>query len=256
MISTMMWMGLTSLVGAPALAQDVDKGKALAQEYREASRGFETETLEIEMSLIDAQGGRTVRKMKMATTETEDDGNRTHMHVVWPADVNGTRMLTWGHTDRRDDQWLYLPALSTVKRIAGGNISASFMGSEFAFEDFQTAEVEKFEYEYVGADTHRGRAVEQYNRIPIDKKSGYARQLVYQDTEYLMPIRVDYYDQKNELLKVCEFSEFRKVGGYWGPQRIEMKNVQTGKSSIIVNANRKVGEELDSNLFVSQALGD
>lgn len=254
MLWTMMCLGTLTL--QPVWAQEGNRGKELAEEARDAYRGFGSETIDLEMTLIDAQGGRTVRRMKLLSTEVEDDGNRMRMEVVWPADVNGTRMLTWGHKNRRDDQWLYLPALSTVKRIAGGNIAASFMGSEFSFEDFTTAEVEKFEYDYIGEDRHRGREVEKYTRVSTDKKSGYARQVVYHDAEYKAPIRVDYYDRKDELLKVCEFTGFTEVAGYWGPGRIEMENVQTGKSSVIVNSNRKIGEDLDPSLFDSASLGD
>ena len=37
-------------------------------------------------------------------------------------------------------QWLYLPALKRVKRIASDNKSGPFMGSEFAYEDIASQE--------------------------------------------------------------------------------------------------------------------
>ena len=66
-----------------------------------------------------------------------------------PRDVKGTALLIHAHRESADDQWLYLPALKRVKRISSSNQSGSFMGSEFAYEDMSSPEVEKFTYMYL-----------------------------------------------------------------------------------------------------------
>jgi hypothetical protein len=49
-----------------------------------------------------------------------------------------------------DDQWLFLPAIKRVKRIASSNQSGSFMGSEFAYEDLVVRQVDKYVFRYLG----------------------------------------------------------------------------------------------------------
>ena len=53
-----------------------------------------------------------------------------------PTDVKDTAYLSynWEDPKREDESWLYLPALQKSNRIAGGDRSNSFMGSDFTFE--------------------------------------------------------------------------------------------------------------------------
>ena len=59
------------------------------------------------------------------------------MFFLSPADVKDTGFLTYDYDEegRDDDQWLYLPALKKTKRIASGDKSGSFMGSDFTYAD-------------------------------------------------------------------------------------------------------------------------
>ena len=98
------------------------------------------------LELINAHGDVTKRKMVMEVLEGTDDGDKSRSVFEWPADVKGTKLLTWTHKKGDDDRWLYLPAVKRVKRISSSNKSGSFMGSEFAYEDFSSQEVEKYTY--------------------------------------------------------------------------------------------------------------
>jgi len=240
-----------------ALAQDAaQKGLEIATKERDSRKGYGSEKADLEMVLIDANGTETSRKMTSIAAEQEGDGDRSRLEVTWPADVQGTRVLTWSHHDKPDDQWLYLPSVTMTKRIAGGNKSASFMGSEFAFEDFSSFEVEKFTYKFLEDTELNDRPAWKYERFPTDPKSGYKRQVVWSDKEYLGPVKIEYYDRKNELLKVSEYSDFQQQEGFWAPATVHVKNVQTRKESRLHVTNRKVGADLDANLFLSHALGD
>ena len=100
-----------------------------------------------------------------------------------PADVKGTALLTFSHKTGNDDQWLYLPALKRVKRISSSNKSGPFMGSEFAYEDISSEEVEKYTYRYIRDEDFDGQATFVVERYPVDKKSGYTRQVVWVDRQ-------------------------------------------------------------------------
>ena len=89
-----------------------------------------------EMILIDKNNNRRVREMALYA---QDDGRDTRrlMFFLAPPGVKNTGFLTYDYDsgDKDDDQWLYLPALRKIKRIASSDKSAAFMGSDFSYAD-------------------------------------------------------------------------------------------------------------------------
>jgi hypothetical protein len=240
--------------GTARSATPAEQGLAIAQQADRANQGFVSERSSLTMELVNAHGDVTTRRMVIETLEGKDDGDRSRAVFEWPADVKGTKMLTFTHKRGDDDQWLYLPAVKRVKRISSNNKSGSFMGSEFAYEDLASAELEKFSYKLLGETPVDGRVCWQIERIPADKHSGYGRQVLWMDKEYLNPLRIDYFDRKNELLKTALFSGYRKHGKLWRFGKIEMNNVQTKKRSLLTWNDRQLGAKLDSAAFDSAAM--
>ncbi len=237
-------------------ANAIAKGLEIAQASDSANNGYVGEYSEMEMVLINAHGDRTTRKFVTDTAETADDGDRSVSMFLWPADVKGTKILTWTHKTDDDDQWLYLPSLKRVKRISSKNKSGSFMGSEFAYEDLGSQEVEKYSYRYLGDEQIEGYDCYRLERIPVSSKSGYSKQIVWMAKDILNPVRIEYYDRKEELLKVAEFRDYRKVDGFNRAHEIETKNVQTLKSSVITWSARTLGKTYDDSSFLSDALAE
>lgn len=244
-----------SPTGASAQSAE-EQGLALAKKLDQANEGWKSESSEMEMDLINAQGDVVKRKMAIQVLEGTSDGDKSVASFSWPADVKGTRLLTWTHKKGDDDQWLYLPAIKRTKRISARNKSGSFMGSEFAYEDMSSQEVEKYSYKLLGEEKVDGRDTWKLERVPVDKRSGYTRQVVWNDKEYMNPLKIEYFDRKDELLKVGTFTGYTKHGKLWRVGKIEMVNVQTKKKSILVWSDRKLGEALDEDEFESDALED
>lgn len=234
---------------------DLQRGLEIARSVEDANNGFVGERSEMEMVLINAHGDRTVRKLTSEVRETENDGDLSRSTFLWPADVKGTQVLTWSHKQSDDDQWLFLPSLKRVKRISSSNKSGAFMGSEFAFEDLGSQELEKYTYALVEECERDGRACWLLERVPTSPRSGYSRERVWMDREYMNPLRIEYFDRKGELLKVAQFSEYAAYGKLMRAGRIEMANVQTGKKSVISWSRRELGVALAEHLFSSTALG-
>lgn len=231
-----------------------EKGLEISIANDKANEGYQTEITSTKMILINAYGDTIERKMTSKTTETTEDGDKSIIEFLWPADVKGTRMLTYTHKNRNDDQWLYLPALNRVKRISSNNQSGSFMGSEFAYEDISSQEIEKYTYKFIKDDTLNGRNIWVIERYPTNKKSGYSKQVAFIDKEYKNPLKIDYYDRKGELLKTSIFADYKKYGKFWRQNKIEMINHQTKKSSILTWTNREIGTPLSATTFHKNSL--
>lgn len=255
------WLALSSLVlltypGLTHAQSPEQRGTEIAKKVDAANDGWKTETSTMEMVLVNAHGDRTTRKLRSQVTEVAGDGDRSRIEFEWPADVKGTRMLTWTHKTGDDDQWLFLPAINRVKRISAGNKSGSFMGSEFAYEDLASQEVDKYKHKHVADEALSGRKTWKLERVPTDARSGYSKQLMWIDHEYLQPLKIEYYDRKGELLKTATFSDFEKLGKYYRAKKLVMVNHQTKKESHLTWAARKLGESIKAKDFESDALGE
>lgn len=184
----------------------------------------------MEMILRNKQGQESRRELRIQALEVEGDGDKSLSVFDAPKDIKGTALLSFTHALVPDDQWLYLPALKRVKRIASANKSGPFVGSEFAYEDLTSQEVEKYTYKYL-RDEKIGDAdafvIEAY---PAYENSGYTRQVVWLDKNMYQPVKIDYYDRKNALLKTLETSNWQQyLDQYWRPGRMLMTNHQTNK---------------------------
>ncbi len=230
------WMLFTAL--APLLAHALDdaqrKGLELAREVDRRDTGWHDVKSEMTMLLKNRQGQTSLREMRSRSMETPDDGDKTLIVFDRPRDVKGTALLTWSHKTRPDDQWLYLPALKRVKRISSKNKSGPFMGSEFAYEDLASQEVEKYTYRYLGEGQLDGIPVYLNERDPVDPNSGYTRQKLWIDKARYIPLKIEYYDRKNSLLKTLRLRGYRQyLNQYWRPDEMFMRNHQTGKSTLL-----------------------
>ncbi|KPK57901.1 MAG: hypothetical protein AMS21_11025, partial [Gemmatimonas sp. SG8_38_2] len=116
-----------------------DTGRDIAVEADRRARGYHDFTARLTMVLRNRDGKEKTRELRVMGLETAD-GDRTLVVFDFPRDLQGTALLTISRIGESDDQWLYLPALKRVKRIAASNQSGSFMGSEFAYEDIGSQE--------------------------------------------------------------------------------------------------------------------
>ena len=231
---TLVFTLITYSLGVVAQSAE-DKGIAIAKERKLRDKGWGDSTGKMSMILRNSQGDEVVRKMRLKSLEIEDDGDKGLTIFDQPLDVKGTAFLNFSHAIEPDDQWMFLPKLSKVKRIRSRNKSGPFMGSEFAFEDMSSFEIEKFKFKYLRDETFEGQDSFVLQQVPIDKNSGYSKQIVWVDKEHYRALKIEFYDRKGSLLKELVNFDFELyLGKYWRPLRVEMFNEQNGKSTELI----------------------
>ncbi len=246
---------LPALAGAPEPGSAEARGLAIAQEADRRDTGWIDQTAEMKMILRNRQGEESTRELRTKTLEVEGDGDKGLTIFDHPRDVKGTAFLSYSHATRPDDQWLYLPALKRVKRIASKNKSGPFMGSEFAYEDLSSQEVAKYSYRFLREEVLDGRPAFVVERYPQYEHSGYTRQVVWIDQEMYQPLKIEFYDRKDSLLKTLTISGYRQyLGRYWRPDRMDMVNHQTGKSTTLLWSNYRFRTGLTDRDFDRNAL--
>ncbi len=249
-------LALSLTTALPALADEAaDKGLEIAQEADRRDTGYHDFKAELTMLLRNKQGEESLRHMRTNSLEVDDDGDKTMIIFDQPRDVQGTALLTFSHKVEPDDQWLYLPALKRVKRISSRNKSGPFMGSEFAYEDLASQEVEKYTYRFIKDDELDGEAMFLLERDPVDENSGYTRQLVWIDKAEYRPMKIEFYDRKNSLLKTLMFKGYQQyLDQYWRAREMFMENHQTGKSTLLTWKQYDFRVGLEDSDFTTNSL--
>ena len=230
-------------------------GLKIAEDSRVREAGFGNFTAQQTMVLRNKHGQESRRQLRVKILEVSDDGDKSLFVFDEPRDVRGTALLVHAHRESADDQWLYLPALKRVKRISSANRSGSFMGSEFAYEDLTAAAVEKFTYRYLRDEACGELTCTVSERMPVDKKSGYSRQVVWRDKDELRVWKVEYYDRKDAHLKTLTLGNYQQyLERYWRAGEMTMENHLTEKSTVLTWSDFQFQTDLDERDFTRTGL--
>ncbi len=233
-----------------------DKGLEIAKAAKGADAGYGGFEVNLKMLLKNANGQESTREMRSKTLEMTEDGDKSMITFDSPRDVKGTAMLTFTHKTDSDDQWLFLPSIKRVKRISSSNKSGPFMGSEFAYEDLGSQEVEKYTYKFLEETTLNGANVAVVERYPLDKKSGYSKHIAYYnlDKNYRME-KLEFFDRKGSLLKTMTYLEYKKYQDkHWRASEIYVVNHQSDKETRLLFENYNFKADIDENEFSQNSL--
>jgi outer membrane lipoprotein-sorting protein len=239
-----------------------EKGRAIAVEAQKRNTGWVDSKVDAKMILANKQGETSERNMRLRALEviSDVDGDKSLTYFLSPPDVQGTALLSFTHFKTPDDQWLYLPALKRVKRIASANKSGSFVGSEFAFEDLLAQEVERFTYKYLRdepcpTEEAKGLTCFVNERFPAYENSGYTRQVSWIDKKDYQVRKLEFYDRKSEHSKTLMFTGYKQyLGKYWRAHTLTMENHQTAKKTTLSFGEFQLNAKVDQSEFDPDAL--
>jgi outer membrane lipoprotein-sorting protein len=243
--------------GASVLFADVaaERGLEIATEADNRDSGWGDLSARMVMTLTNRHGESSGRELSIRSLEVESDGDKLLTIFHTPRDVKGTAFLSFTHVEGADDQWLYLPALKRIKRISSGNKSGPFMGSEFAFEDLASPEIQKYSYKYLGNESVNDLDCVMVERIPTDMRSGYTKQVVWYDIDEYRIQRIDFYDRKDSHLKTLVYNSYKLyLDKFWRAEIMEMTNHQTGKATTLVWADYSFGNGFTERDFDKSTL--
>ncbi len=242
---------LLSSMGINAQSPEA-RGLEIAKAAEQADLGFKSSSVDLKMTLKNKNGQTSERDLTTKTLELTADGDKSLIVFNSPRDVKGTSTLTFTHKVGPDDQWLFLPSIKRVKRISSNNKSGPFVGSEFAYEDLSSQEVEKYSYKFL-EEKEDILIVEQ---DPVDPKSGYTRRVVnYNKGKGYRIEKVEFYDRKNSLLKTLTYSDYELYKNkFWRAGTFNMVNHQSNKETLLKFSNYNFDANLTDEDFTQNAL--
>ncbi len=191
-------------------------GRAILEE-QDRRHVSDNELGDLEMTLINRKGKES-KRLTRAHHIKKDGQSKILIQFLTPANISGVGLLTWEHGEgKEDDQWLYLPAAKSVKRIAGGGKKNQFMGTDLAYEDLRFEDLDSHEYKLLGEDTVSGRKGWKIEALPSTDEekqtSGYGKRILWVDQENYFQLKIEFYDHSDRHVKTILFEDNRQMKG-------------------------------------------
>ena len=229
-----------------------EKGYKIVSKAIDADRGFGSSSVDLKMVLKNKNGQLSERTLSNKTLELDEDGDKSMIVFTSPKDIKGTSTLTFTHKVGADDQWLFLPSIQRTKRISSSNKSGPFVGSEFAYEDLSSIELEKNTYKFIKQDGDF-LYIEQ---DPVDPKSGYKKRVaVYNKAKGYRLETIEFFDRKGALLKTLKYLDYKIYKNkFWRASKFEMVNHQSKKETQLFFQNYNFEVNLKESDFTEIAL--
>ncbi|HVO29679.1 MAG TPA: outer membrane lipoprotein-sorting protein [bacterium] len=245
---------LALLLSLPAAAADLS-ARDVAKKAADAGAPAALRQA-ITMTLTDAKGTKTTRAMTIVHKKVGTSGDaalwNTRIEFQAPKDVAGTVLLSLDKAKGGADQYLYLPGIKRVRRVGGSQKSGSFQGSDFAYEDLGSRELDSADYalladEKIGADD-----CYQLQAIPRKRvDTGYGKMLLDVRKSDFLTLRARYFDAKGVELKTLtvDAATVKVQGETRIPQHLEMKTAKDGHATALDVTEIAIDPKIDDAIF-------
>jgi glycosyltransferase involved in cell wall biosynthesis len=176
----------------------------------------------------------------------------------------------WDDADRDDDSWLYLPSLQWVKRLATGDRSDSFLGSDFTYADINGFEIDWYDYRFItdseivdGQDCWVIEVTPKPEfRQRAEDETGYSKMQTWIRKDNFVQAQGQVWELRANRIKFFTFSEIEQVDGVWTVKRRQVVTTRNGRrehSSVLqlndVQYNIEVDDELFTTEYMQRGLG-
>jgi outer membrane lipoprotein-sorting protein len=207
--------------------------------------------------VITAKDGSTTERV-IDQYAKDDAQGRARAIIVFqsPATVRGTRFLTMDNASGKSDQWIFLPALGKVRRIAASEGGGNFMGTDFSYDDMSSMsrDVTLDTHTILREETLDGALCYVIQSTPKDGDYQYSKTISWIGKEKRYVYRSELYDKRGTLTKVMELSGYRDVQGRDTPTQTKVSTVAAGTSTTIYLDIVKYDDPVPEGVFTTAYL--
>jgi len=186
------------------------------------------------MILIDKKKNQRKRQLLIWTVAT-NEVSKSLMIFESPPDMKGTGFLNINQKTgaKENKQWLYLPALQKVKRIASGDRGGSFLGSDFSYSDMGRSELDDFTYKLLKEQKVEGYETYKVEAIPknddVQKEFGYLKSISWVIKDVWLIVKATNYLIKKERTKRMIAKNIKELNGIWTIYDLQMTSYRGKK---------------------------
>ena len=206
--------------------------------------------LDVKLILVETNGTQRERRIQMLSKTVGDDTSTITVFLS-PESVRNTRFLS-KEVNGQTEQYIFLPALKRVKRIASSEEGGSFMGSDFSYADMAATTYDTDEATHtLISDDATSYTVQS---IP-NKKNVYGKSVVKVDKTTFLPLRVEFYDLDGKtLLKTLVTEQQDYVDGRPIAKIMVMTTVATGHATRLEIVQARYDMAISDNYFTQKFL--
>ncbi len=222
------------LLAALALPAPADEARDLLVRSEERHR---TKSQEYEGDLVvTSKDGKERRKSWRSWRLGYARDSRLLIRFTAPPEVKGVGYLSLPRPGKNPDQWLYLPSMKRERRIAAQDRSASFVGTDFNYEDLEELDHARFDVKLLADAVEAGqpcRVIEARPRTEAGK-SLYERKVLYLRKDILYLVRMDLFRPgEKEPGKRLLLEDVALVDGHHVARRMTMQDLAKGSTTVI-----------------------
>lgn len=249
---------LISLQLYPAASSGDDREAREIVNQLVARGSAQDELAEITLELIDA-GGRVRERTATFYIKKRDARNDMRLFRFHsPPDMANAGILTIEQDNGDTDQWLYLPAYHTSRRIASANRADTWMGTDFAYEDVTDPKTDQYEYRIAGAERIGDLDCRIIEAVPtaevLKRDSGYSKLVYWVNTEKYVAPKVEFYDREGRLAKRLTSTSLHPYGKYYRWDRWEMHELLRDHRTVLTFTRRELDQGMSDRFFTVRFL--
>ena len=207
--------------------------------------------------ILTAKNGTVTERVMDQYSKKDAKGNaRTIIVFQDPVSIRGTRFLTMENPGRDNDQWIFLPSLGKVRRIAASEGSGSFMGTDFSYDDISSADRE------ADLDNHKILREEKFNgndcyvieSAPKNANYQYSKMVQWINKNSSVMHKIELYDKRGTQVKLLEVLELKEVQGRLSIMTTKMTTLAAGTSTSLNIMNLKYDDTIPEGVFTTNYL--
>ena len=242
------------LFSSEAFALTGDEVMKKSQEaFLYAGKDFKARVM---MKLVSKGGQERLREMTMLRKNYGEVGGnqRYFLYFHQPADVKDMTFMVYKYPGKDADRWLFVPAISMVRRIAAQDKHSSFVGSDFTYEDVSGRNLEDDTHTIMKEEKIGSQECYVVKNTPKAGDVDYHYKVSWIDKKSFLPLKEEYYDRRNELYKVFTADEIRDIKGFPTATKRTMKNLQSGHATEVTYLKTDYNVGIDDSLFSERYL--
>lgn len=147
--------------------------------------------------------------------------------------------------------WLYMPAFGKAVKISLLSKSQAFNGTDFSQEDMSGIPYSDRYYPKLMSDKNAEKHLLELT--PKSKKSKYTKILLTMDKTNYYPIKMEYYEKGDKLVKTADYNYIKK-DKYWYAKEVIMTTVLKDHSTSIILSDVKFDQGLSDDVFTIENL--
>jgi outer membrane lipoprotein-sorting protein len=111
----------------------------------------------------------------------------------------------------------------------------------------------KDSHKLLATETLEGELCYVVESIPKEEAQ-YSKRVAWVIKDQWIPLKIEFYDEDEELLKILSMTEYKEIQGYWIIITQEMENVQREHKTIIGLSNIKIENGVGDGHFTQRAM--